>query len=186
MFCQVLERQRWFYFKLPSSIKSCFCRDWKRKIRWVNFKCKMCPSVALATELISPFWTKPHTLPKVKLYYRQKSQILLMIQTLWKTSALWSLKQAQDPFSNPWAMPVNWDLAGLEGGDTADFRYIFYWKSAFLFIHTNTYIHTFLKEKGGYTTPSSLSEICAKHFVKLWSGKRQSSNWEGERNLILH
>lgn len=118
VFCQVLEWQRWFYLKLLSSIKSCFCRDVKTKISWVIFKCKMCPSVASATKLISRFWTKLYTLPKVKLYYQWKSQILFTIQKLRKISVWWSLKQPKGPISNLQAMLFNWNLAGVEGGNT--------------------------------------------------------------------
>ena len=118
VFCQVLERQRLFYFKLLSSTKSCFCRDLKREISWVIFKCKMCPSVASATELISPVCTKPYTLPKIKLYHRWKTPILFTIQKLKKITACWNLKQPNGLISNLQAMLFSWDLAGAEGEDT--------------------------------------------------------------------
>lgn len=36
------------------------------------------------------------------------------------------------------------------------------------------------------TTPSCLADIYTKCFVKLWSGKSQSSNLEEANKLILH
>lgn len=84
-----------------------------------------------------------------------------MIQKLRKILLSWSLKQPKDPFSNSCAMPVNWDSAGAG----TDLRCVFDQKSVIQIVRTVS----FLKETADYTTPPCSAEICAKHFVELWS-----------------